>query len=519
MTDCTRSWEAAKRWMKECECSHKTCQKAILPGKRPTRLVEVGSDNNTIRVCLSEGMPPNIKYLTLSHCWGEKPFTTLNASNRVAFMKNVQFHTLSKTFRDAITATRRLGFLHIWIDSLCIIQGDPVDWATESENMGAIYANSSLNLAAIDSPNSETGLFFERQDKSVLGWRIPLEQESGVTTLWDCVPEGTLGGFDTNALSSRAWVFQERFLSPRTLRFGRSELSWECRTKKAFEASPLDSTANFCHPLSGLSAGIKQDQLMENWYTIVSEYSKGNLTVPSDKLTALAGIARLLSRSSGRRYYAGLWEDVPLTQFLWEVPVPVEEIKAYRSPSWSWASVDGEIQPLRAHEARSGILDSDVELIGFYVGHKGSAFENCPQGAHVLFKTRGLKSCSIATSNFGPYASSSKYMVEVPWMRERTYRSVLFDVKDPDISGEFFLLNINEKTGLVLRALGASVFRRVGIFKGGWGLRGMQSVPWEELQLSISRNVDSLTARESEVLGKKVGVNREGFPLFIVKLI
>lgn len=524
MTDCTKSWEAAKRWLDKCNCSHETCQKAILPGKRPTRLVEVGADDNAIRVCLSESIPPNMKYLTLSHCWGKKPFRTLNASNRVAFMKNVPFHTLSKTFRDAITATRRLGFRYIWIDSLCIIQGDPDDWSTESENMGAIYANSSLNLAAVDSPDSETGLFFERRDKSILGWRIPLEQEGGVTTLWDCVPTGTSARFEGNALSSRAWVFQERFLAPQTLRFGRSELSWECRTKIAFEASPLDPSANINNPLSGFSTGLPREDWVGNWYMIVSRYSKGNLTVPSDKLTALAGIAKLFSRSSGRRYYAGLWENVPLRQFLWEAAVPAEEIKVYRSPSWSWASVDGDIH--LPYDPGFGGSDSDVELEGFAVpGSTRSAFGNCPQGACVFFRTRGLKSCSITIADFALRGFDSKYMVDVPWMGgEPTYCYVKFDVKDPDLSGDFFLLNIYETRGLLLRALGAGVFRRVGIFRGGWGVRGMHNfgarkVPWEELQLTISKNVNSLTAREREVLGKEVGVNGEGLPLFGVRLV
>jgi hypothetical protein len=67
---------------------------------------------------------------------------------------------LSKTFKDAIIATRRLGFDYIWIDSSCTIQDDRVDWSIEAGTMGAVYSNSSLNLGAIDSPNSNTGLFF-----------------------------------------------------------------------------------------------------------------------------------------------------------------------------------------------------------------------------------------------------------------------------------------------------------------------------------------------------------------------
>jgi len=111
--------------------------------------------------------------------------------------------------------------------------------------MGTVYANSSLNLGAIDSPDGDTGLFFWRPEKKILGWRVklPLEQhQQGLRqneSVWDCVPAGRRESFDNSVLSTRAWVFQERFLAPRNLYFGTDELSWECRTHRAYETSPF----------------------------------------------------------------------------------------------------------------------------------------------------------------------------------------------------------------------------------------------------------------------------------------
>jgi len=39
------------------------------------------------------------------------------------------------TFQHAIIFTRRLGFRHIWIDSLCIIQDSKPDWEEQAAKM------------------------------------------------------------------------------------------------------------------------------------------------------------------------------------------------------------------------------------------------------------------------------------------------------------------------------------------------------------------------------------------------
>jgi hypothetical protein len=54
---------------------------------------------------------------------------------------------------------------------------------------------------------------------------------------------------------------------------------------------------------------------------VVDEYSGRNLTVPSDKLPALAGMAQQLGRREGGygRYVAGLWESHLPVSLLWRV--------------------------------------------------------------------------------------------------------------------------------------------------------------------------------------------------------
>src|SRR6478609_2077635 len=81
----------------------------------PTRLLYVGICDDEIRLVLSKSLPVHTQYATLSHCWGSAPVMKLTRKNYKTFFVTIQFECLSKTFRDAITAARNLGFLYIWV--------------------------------------------------------------------------------------------------------------------------------------------------------------------------------------------------------------------------------------------------------------------------------------------------------------------------------------------------------------------------------------------------------------------
>jgi len=55
---------------------------------------------------------------------------------------------LPPAFRDAIDIARRLDVRYLWIDSLCIIQDDQLDWQTESARMSTIYQQALLTISA-----------------------------------------------------------------------------------------------------------------------------------------------------------------------------------------------------------------------------------------------------------------------------------------------------------------------------------------------------------------------------------
>ncbi len=95
------------------------------PVSLPTRVVHVGRPDQGRPPRLVETRGMRAHYIALSHCWGapayHPPMTT--QSTLADHLAGIPCEAVSPAaFQDALTATRRLGFDYIWIDSLCIIQ-------------------------------------------------------------------------------------------------------------------------------------------------------------------------------------------------------------------------------------------------------------------------------------------------------------------------------------------------------------------------------------------------------------
>ena len=113
--------EPVQEILEECNLHHSRCSVTELP-TLPTRVVAVGNANTSPKLLCTQG--ERAEYLALSHCWGtEQNFTTTTAtlSERT---RGIAWADLPKSFQDAITLARTLGFSYVWIDSLCILQDD-----------------------------------------------------------------------------------------------------------------------------------------------------------------------------------------------------------------------------------------------------------------------------------------------------------------------------------------------------------------------------------------------------------
>jgi Heterokaryon incompatibility protein (HET) len=263
----------------------------------------------------------------------------------------------------------------MWIDSCCIVQDSADDWLHEAKMMEKVYKNTSLNISADHSKNATGGCFTERLAQGVAPCRYETPRKRWV----EFVPSTITLSLRDSALSNRAWVVQERFMSPRVLHFTADQLFWECSNLFACETFPdgmadfLDHRASW-HYRTNWSLALNNQRGKPNhheiWRRICEEYSRGALTDPSDKLIAFSGIAReFQSQLAWDKYLAGLWQGDLVLGLLWQVgkPCRASPTPTFRAPSWSWLSNEGHVWWLRSLDRRTRsivrVLEATVDLV------------------------------------------------------------------------------------------------------------------------------------------------------------
>lgn len=295
------------------------------------------------------------EYITLSHCWGKTKMDALRSENEAIYRKEIPWTALTKTFQDAVHYTARLGVEYLWIDSFCINQDRHLDWLDEALSMASIFSNAFLNLAATSSADGDGGLFFAKSPY--------LANTCVVVTRWIGFPNTKYAVVDDLSwhrdineavLNHRAWVLQERLLSPRVVHFAAEQISWECSHLRGNESWPAGIPYDDFEIKTGAAVAFgnmrelqgNQVELNHCWLVIVSRYSECFLTKESDKLIAIAGMAQCtqeLMQCQPTEYVAGLWKPFLLQDLLWHLHSHGERYATYQAPSWSWASVKGAI--------------------------------------------------------------------------------------------------------------------------------------------------------------------------------
>ena len=159
--------------------------------------------------------------------------------SREEFLAGIPSRELPQTFQDAITVTRRLQIRYLWIDSLCILQDSPEDWDHESVQMHHVYGNAYVTLAADDSRNSSQGLFRGRHSSLATPSIVVSAWKEALTQKFIVIPRRFWSeSVAESPLNRRAWVLQERYLSPRIIHFGETQILWECKSRDCCETFP-----------------------------------------------------------------------------------------------------------------------------------------------------------------------------------------------------------------------------------------------------------------------------------------
>ncbi|KAK2039130.1 heterokaryon incompatibility protein [Colletotrichum somersetense] len=349
-----RVFSAARRLYNMCRESHKLCRYArdtVLP----SRVLDLGTVNAPALKLYVNNTEEHGEYVALSYCWGG-PQRGLLRKRTLSNMENgIRSESLQSTVRDAIEATRRLGFSYLWVDALCIIQDCDMDKDKEIARMAMIYKNAAVTIAAGTATKAADGFL------NAKGTYLPKDEfdfpmpDGGKGTVHlraePHVPE--------HALDERGWVLQEFLLSSRMLIFSEYELLWQC--KEVDLRGVLGTGLEYLQPQESLPWSVfdeDTDSIFGNedlekryiWRTIVEQYTLRQLGFKDDRLNALKGITRELEwlwRDSNR---FGLWTKWFVELLAWskrgcdgdgEVR---ETSRESRAPTWSWASVNGRIR-------------------------------------------------------------------------------------------------------------------------------------------------------------------------------
>lgn len=348
------------------------CQSAEHSGGAffPTRLLDLfpvpANTPGCISLVESIHIEKGLRYAALSYCWGNvKPAIMTTKANLDSHQQSIKFSALPQCLRDAVTVARSLEIRYLWIDALCIIQGDGDDWARESGTMWQLFQNAYVTIAAAASESFDEGFLtprpFEAFDMNISSALNPQAVgKIGLSTISD--PDGWKARQVQHQLSAdlrtckwdtRGWVWQEQKLSKRLLVFGKHMLHFKC------DHCMRSQNENDMHYAERPSEGCRA-----TWTQWLEDYTPKQFTFLQDKLPAVSGLSKQIDQNSITRgegpaqYLAGIWycsdrrkpQKGWQHQLFWRLRTPgqsfqemLERLKCtdprtYTAPSWSWAS-------------------------------------------------------------------------------------------------------------------------------------------------------------------------------------
>ncbi|KAI0440127.1 heterokaryon incompatibility protein-domain-containing protein [Xylaria telfairii] len=346
-------FEILREWLTDCDNNHTGCHLETTetsPFRLPTRLIDVGRNEFPdvhlleTRSC-QELSTQHVRYIALSHPWGDKAenshyYTT--RSNISYHQTGIPVNKLPDTVKDAIRVTRALGVRYLWIDSLCIVQGEDGDFNEEAKHMETVFSFAYCVISASSAKGMSSGFLKSRRDRRVVKFDRPGEPPFYICESIDNFQRDVIEG----PLNKRGWVLQERALARRTIYFTENQTYWECGegVRSALLGDPkFPKVATF----SSKGGRIRLYELL------YKQYSRLQFTRACDRPLAIAGIEQRLIRAFETqggygvftRYFGRglLWQrDVTLPSQIMR-PIQFPKSQQYKVPSWSWMAYEGAI--------------------------------------------------------------------------------------------------------------------------------------------------------------------------------
>lgn len=234
-------FEIIRQWLTNCDNNHGgttcrpsphilSCSSASEHGakKLPTRVIEVGPEgSDTVRL-IETGPKDTGEWVALSHQWGSNVGTHFRTTVDTLrqHKRGIPFASLPATFQDAVTVTRALpGCRYLWIDSICVVQGEGGDFNKEAKRMEQVYSGAYCVLASSRAKHQQDGFLKPLEPRDY----VALVGRGTNAPFYICE---TVDDFDAHVLKGplnrRGWVLQERALARRTIFFTEKQMYFEC---------------------------------------------------------------------------------------------------------------------------------------------------------------------------------------------------------------------------------------------------------------------------------------------------
>ncbi|KAF2115640.1 heterokaryon incompatibility protein-domain-containing protein [Lophiotrema nucula] len=326
------NYDLVRSWIHTCiEGHHDTCsipQPTNIDQLRRIRLLDVH------RRSLVEYQGES-EFIALSYTWGDAEQPNISRNGSIPESK------IWDTF--------------LWVDSICIDQSSSDDKEEQIGLMHLIYGSATATIVPLDSPNARFGIH------GILPGRLPrtsqLFARVGVDEDADLLLQHPIQQHEVkrSTWSSRAWTYQERFLSRRCIYFSRHQAYFSCceGTHSEDEQDLSPWVRNNVIPVNEINQWSipSGSSTFRHYSVIIGDYAGRQMSNQDDVLHAISGVLTSMEKKGFRD---GLVSRLPMEAHVYGIPIhwlryallwfpqgardcwPTKPRNTDRYPTWSW---------------------------------------------------------------------------------------------------------------------------------------------------------------------------------------
>ncbi|KAI7776165.1 Neutral alkaline non-lysosomal ceramidase [Diaporthe eres] len=306
----------------------------------PTMLLDLAELlNGRVKLVIShdilDGLGSNIRYAALRYCWGDRETARYQSVTTVNNLKDrksgFDVKYLSPVIQDAVQVCSSLSIRFLWVDALCILQGDSRDWGEESQRLWETFRGAYITICATSSTSCQERFL---QDRPIHpGLNIKLDSAYGGQTSTRTSEKGSsvncriipiprnvlasdqggqndiyfMGDISDSRWLHRGWVHKEMAFSRRLVTFGTHLIFVRCSDVKACENRWRTSHSGIM--LDEIDLVDLRKNPFSHFWRDVERFCGKEFTHRTDVLPAMAALARQVHRETKSQYLAGMWRE------------------------------------------------------------------------------------------------------------------------------------------------------------------------------------------------------------------